>query len=218
MHYRLDQAGNAYAVEIDEKAQSLIYRFTGGYPGPINKLCGALLSECCEQETRIVGQEMVRTIAGDLEMLPHVFPLHGRVRRQADKPEERITERRSGVKKSKENRATNSASDIKQLYDALTETRQALRESEEARSAAIADLKQQQRALEIASASADKARSRNQDLDVMNAQLEATVEELKADLRTADKLGVELDAVEKQLEEATSECESLRPQALDKND
>jgi len=218
MHYRLDQAGNAYAVEIDEKTQSLIYRFTGGYPGPINKLCGALLSECCEQETRIVEQEMVRTIAGDLELLPHVFPLHGRVRRQADKPEERITERRSGANKSKENRATNSASEVKQLYDALTETRQALRESEEARRVAVADLKKEQQALGIAMTNADKARSRNQDLDVMNAQLEASVEELKADLRTADKLGVELEAVEKQLEEARSAYKLLQSQAADIND
>jgi len=218
MHYRLDQAGNADAVEIDEKTQSLIYRFTGGIPGPINKLCGALLGECCKQETRTVGQEMVRTIASDLALLPHVFPLNGRERRQCDKPEERITERRSAAKKSRENRATKSASKIKQLYDALTETRVAFRESEEARSAGIADLKKQQRALEIAMTSADKARSRNQDLDVMNAQLEATVDELTADLKTADKLGVELEAVEKQLEEARSECELLKSQAADKND
>jgi type II secretory pathway predicted ATPase ExeA len=218
MRYRLDQAGNADAVEIDEKAQSLIYRFTGGYPGPINKLCGALLSECCEQGTRIVAQEIVRTIASDLEMVPHVFPLNGRVRRRCDKPEERITERRSAAETSRENRASNSASEIDQLIEALTETRQALRESEENRRAAIADLEQERRSLEIAMTSADKVRSRNQDLDFMNAQLEASVEELRADLKTADKLGVELEAAEEQLEEARSECDLLKSQMTDIDD
>lgn len=218
MRYRLDQAGNADAVEIDEKAQSLIYRFTGGYPGPINKLCGALLSECCEQETRIVAQEIVRTVASDLEMVPHVFPLNGRVRRQCDKPEERITERRSETKTSRENRASNSVSEIAQLIEALTETRQALRKSEESRVAAVADLEQERRALEIAVASADKVRSRNQDLDFMNAQLEASVEELRADLMTADKLGVELEAAEEQLKEARSECDLLKSQMTDIDD
>ena len=218
MQYRLDQAGNAFAVEIDDKAQSLIYRFTGGYPGPINNLCGALLSECCEQGTRTVGQEIVRTVAGDLELLPHVFPSHGRIRRQADRPEERITERESAAKKRKEQHARKSALEIAQLNKTLTETRQALRKSEEARKAAVADLKEEQQALEIAMTNVDKARSRNQDLDFMNAQLEASVEELKADLKTADKLGTELDAVEKQLEEARSECELLQSQAADIND
>ena len=52
----------------------------------------------------------------------------------------------------------------------------------------------------------------------MNAQLEASVEELKADLKTADKLGSELEAVEKQLEKARSECASLQSQAADIND
>jgi hypothetical protein len=218
MRYRLDQAGNADAVEIDEKAQSLIYRFTGGYPGPINKLCGALLSECCEQGTRIVAQEIVRTIASDLEMVPHVFPLIGRVRRRCDKPDERITEHRSAAETSRENRASNNASEIDQLIEALTETRQALRESEENRRAAIADLEQERRSLEIAMTSADKVRSRNQDLDFMNAQLEASVEELRADLKTADKLGVELEAAEEQLEEARSECDLLKSQMTDIDD
>lgn len=212
MQYRLEQAGNADAVEIDEKAQSLIYRFTGGIPGPINKLCGALLSECCEQETRTVKQEMVRAVAGDLKLLPHVFPLNGRVRRECDKPEERITERRS-AEKGRKNRASKSASEIAQLIEALTASRQALHESEEKRRAAVADLEQERRALEIAVIKADKARSRNQDLDFMNAQLEASVEELRADLKTADKLGNEMEAVEKQLEEVMSECASLRFQA-----
>ena len=212
MRYRLDQAGNADAVEFDEKAQALIYRFTGGYPGPINKLCGVLLSECCEQETRTVGQEMVRTTASDLELLPHVFPLHSRVRRQADKPEERITERESSAMTPEEQHARNSRSEIAQLMEALTETRQALRESEEKCRVAIADLEKEQQALKIAVVNADEARSRNQDLDFMNAQLEASVDELRADLKTADKLGSELETVEKQLEEARSERESLRSQ------
>jgi len=218
MQYRLDQAGNAFAVEIDEKAQSLIYRFSGGYPGAINKLCGALLSECCEQGTRSIGQELVRAVAGNLELIPHVFPSHGRIRRQADRPEERITERESAAKKRKEQRVRKSASEIAQLNKTLTKTRQALRESEEARKAAVADLKKEQRAVKTALTNVDKARSRNQDLDVMNTQLEASVEELKADLKTADKLGIELEAVEKQLEEARSKCESLQSQAADIDD
>jgi type II secretory pathway predicted ATPase ExeA len=212
IRYRLDQAGNEHAVEIDEKAQSLIYRFTGGYPGPINKLCGVLLRECCEQETRIVAQEMVRTAASDLELLPHVFPLHGRVRREADKPAERITERESSAMTPEKQHAGTRQSEIAQLIEALTETRQALRDSEEERGAAIADLEKQQQALKVAVINADEARSRNQDLDFMNAQLEASVEELRADLETADKLGSALEMLEKQLTEARIERQSLRSQ------
>ena len=215
MYYRLDQAGNANAVDIDEKAQSLIYRFTGGYPGPISKLCGALLNECYEKETRTIGHEMVRRIASDLELLPHVFPSHGRVRRQADKAEERITEREPAAQTPEEKHASKSRSEIAQLIEALTESRQALRESEENRRAVIADLEQEQQALEIAMTNADKTRSRNQDLDFMNAQLEASVEELRADLETADKLGGELEALEKQLDDARSECKLLRSQVTD---
>lgn len=213
IRYRLDQAGNEHAVEINEKAQSLIYRFTGGYPGTINKLCDVLLRECCEQETRTVEQETVRTAASDLELLPHVFPLHGgRVRREADKSEERITERESSAMTPDEQHASNRKSEIAQLIEALTETRQALHESEEKRAAAIADLEKEQQALKIATTNADEARSKNQDLDFMNAQLEASVEELRADLETADKLGSELETLEKQLAEARIERQSLRSQ------
>jgi type II secretory pathway predicted ATPase ExeA len=215
MRYRLEQAGNVDAVEIDEKAQALIYRFTGGNPGPINKLCNALLIECCEQETRTVGQEMVRTVASDLELLPHVVPLHDKGRRQSDKPEERITERESAPKKHKKKRAAKSALEITQLNEALAESRQALRESEKTRKAAIADLKKEQRALKNAQGISDKAKEKYQELDVMRSQLQASVKELKADLVTADKLGAELEAVEKQLADARSECESLQSQVTD---
>jgi len=215
MRYRLEQAGNVDAVEIDEEAQALIYRFTGGNPGPINKLCSALLNECHEQETRTVGQEIVRTLASDLELLPHVVPLHDKGRRQSDKPEERITERESAPKKRKKKRAAKSALEITQLNEALAESRQALRESEKRRKAAIADLKKEQRALNNALSISDKAKDKYQKLDVMRAQLQASVKELKADLVTADKLGAELEAVEKQLEDARSESESLQSQVVD---
>ena len=46
----------------------------------------------------------------------------------------------------------------------------------------------------------------------MNAQLEASVEELRADLKTADRLESELETVEKQLAQARIERESLRSQ------
>jgi len=215
MRYRLDQAGNINAVAIDEKAQALIYRFTGGNPGPINKLCDALLNECCEQETRTIEQEMVRTLASDLELLPHVVPLHGKGRRQSDKPEEAITERESAPEKRNMKRAAESALEFTQLNEALAETRQALRESEKAREAAIAEHKQEQRAHKTALSDAAKARDKDQHLEVMTAQLQASVKELKADLVTADKLGAELEAVEKQLEDARSECESLQSQVAD---
>lgn len=219
IRYRLDQAGNIGAVAIDDKAQALIYRFTGGSPGPINRLCNALLNECCEQETRTIEREMVRTLARELELFPHVVPLHGKDRRQSDKPEEAITEHETAPKKRNKKRnkkrAAKSALEITRLNDALAETRQALRESEKAHETAIAELKQEQRALKTALSDAANARNKDQHLEVMTAQLQASVKELKADLVTADKLGAELEVVEKQLEDARSECESLQSQVAD---
>ncbi len=215
MRYRLEQAGNIEAVEIDDQAQALIYRFTGGNPGPINKLCHALLNECFEQESTTIEQEMVRTLASDLELLPHVVPLHGKGRRRGDKPEECITERESAPKKRKKKRARKSAPKNTQLNEALTESRQALRESEKTRKAAIADLKKEQRALKTSESNAVKAKAKFEKLDEMRVKLQGAVRELKADLKTADKLGSELDTVEKQLKEARSECESLQSQVTD---
>ena len=215
MRYRLDQAGNINAVAIDEKAQALIYRFTGGNPGPINKLCNALLNKCYEQETRTVKQEMVRTLASDLDLLPHVVPLLGKERRQSYKTEGAITERESAPMKGDKKRAEKSALEIARLTEELADTHRALRESEKARDAAIADLELEQRTVKTALDNADKARDEHQHLEVMTAQLQASVKELKADLVTADRLGAELETVEKQLKDARSECESLRSQVAD---
>jgi hypothetical protein len=43
-------------------------------------------------------------------------------------------------------------------------------------------------------------------------ELQAMIRELKADLKMADKLGLELENVEQQLRDAQNECESLRSQ------
>jgi type II secretory pathway predicted ATPase ExeA len=222
INYRLTQAGNAAAVSFEGNSMSLIHRFTGGSPGPLNKLCSAILAEACAEETHIVSEQMVRAIASNEELLPHVLPLYNKGRRKGDRTEvERIQERQANPdanKKKKEKKKKGEAGnseEIAQLKESLAETRQALRESEKARKEAIADLKKEQLALTSARDSAEKAKEKSHELESLRNGLLSSVQELKADLKTADKLGSELDGVEEKLRQAEEECNTLRKQVAD---
>lgn len=218
--YRLDQAGNASAVSFDGNAISLIHRFTGGSPGPLNKLCNALLAEACAEETNIVTEQMVRAVASNEELLPHVVPLYNKGRRKGDQVEEEIIQERQATPKKKRKKKNKKASkkkdtELARLRESLAETRLALKDSEEARKAAAADLKKEQSALQKALGNARKAEEKYRSLEKMRDELQTSVRELKADLKTADKLGSEIEAIEKQLSEARDECETLQQQVGD---
>jgi type II secretory pathway predicted ATPase ExeA len=220
INYRLDQAGDADAIEFEANAIPLIHRFTGGSPGPINKLCNAVLAEACSEETSTITVQMIRSIASNQELLPHVVPLYNKGRRKSDQAEEEIIQERQSApkKKKKKKRAQRSDAEIARLKASLAETRQALRESEKSRKEAVAELKKEQRALKAASNNADKGKEKFEKLSRMRTELQSTVRELKADLKTADKLGSELESIEEQLRTSREECKRLRSQVDDAPD
>ena len=107
--HHLKMAGATDAVKFAKAAHPLIYRYTGGIPNLINLLCNNLLTEAYALESHIIKEDLVRTVADNQRLLPHVVPLQGKGRRKTDpdfklvqperEGEERITARDS---KSKE--------------------------------------------------------------------------------------------------------------------
>jgi type II secretory pathway predicted ATPase ExeA len=109
-HLRL--AGGSDMVKFTNEAHPLIYRYTGGIPKLINMLCHDLLTEAHNLESNEITEELVRSVADNRRLLPHVVPLQGKGRRKTD-PEfklvqpddqdgERITPRDSKAKKPPE--------------------------------------------------------------------------------------------------------------------
>jgi regulator of replication initiation timing len=97
--HRLRLAGGSDVAKFTNEAHPLIYRYTGGVPRLINTLCHELL----------ITEELVRTVADNRQLLPHVIPLLGKGRRKTDadfklvqadrQTEERITPRDAATKK-----------------------------------------------------------------------------------------------------------------------
>ena len=89
--HRLQLAGGSDSVKIPDETYPLIYRYTGGVPRQINRLCDAVLAEACALETRVIRASLVRSVVDKHGLLRHVIPLHGRGRRKTDrdfKPEQ----------------------------------------------------------------------------------------------------------------------------------
>jgi type II secretory pathway predicted ATPase ExeA/predicted nucleic acid-binding Zn-ribbon protein len=117
-------------VSFSNDAHPLIYRYTGGIPKLINMLCNDLLTEASARESHEITEELVRNVADDRKLLPHVVPLQGKGRRKTDpdfklmQPDEitgeRITPRDSVAKgtvekKPKPQRKKSSAGDTNLL-------------------------------------------------------------------------------------------------------
>jgi DNA repair exonuclease SbcCD ATPase subunit len=102
-------AGGSDVVKFSNEAHPLIYRYTGGIPKLINMLCNDLLTEAYALESHAITEDLVRTVADNRRLLPHVVPLQGKGRRRTDpdfklvQPDEqtgeRITPRESTTKK-----------------------------------------------------------------------------------------------------------------------
>ncbi|MDH4261060.1 MAG: AAA family ATPase, partial [Gammaproteobacteria bacterium] len=84
VRHRLGLAGAADAAKFSDEARALIYRFTGGIPRMINLLCNAVLGASCAQGTRVISEQLIRSIADAHGILPHVVPIKGKGRRKAD--------------------------------------------------------------------------------------------------------------------------------------
>jgi type II secretory pathway predicted ATPase ExeA len=107
--HRLRLAGGSDVAKFTNEAHPLIYRYTGGVPRLINTLCHELLTEAYGLESQVITEELVRTVADNRQLLPHVIPLLGKGRRKTDadfklvqadrQTEERITPRDAATKK-----------------------------------------------------------------------------------------------------------------------
>jgi len=83
-------AGASESAKLSTEARPLIHRFSGGTPSLINRLCNAVFTEACSQETRVISDELVRSVAATHEFVPHVVPLQGKGRRSSDGPGQRM--------------------------------------------------------------------------------------------------------------------------------
>ena len=241
VRHRLRLSGGADAAKLAHDAHPVIYRFTGGIPNSINRLCSAVLTEACSLDTRVVTGDLIRSVAEAHEILPHVVPLQGMGRRKTDssvslvapaqRTEDRIIARHpppgsafespeggsavadvdikdlwsqvsqlSGqlaVQTQKtetlSNKVLNDTAEISRLEGALSETRKALRQSESA-----------------ANELTDKADAEIEQLELEKSELQASIEGLTADLKTANKQAAKVDALEKSLIKSQDECESLQ--------
>lgn len=107
--HRLRLAGGSDVAKFTNEAHPLIYRYTGGIPRLINTLCHELLTEAYGLESQVITEELVRTVADNRQLLPHVVPLLGKGRRKTDadfklvqadrQTGERITPRDAATKK-----------------------------------------------------------------------------------------------------------------------
>ncbi|MGB5245248.1 MAG: AAA family ATPase, partial [Woeseia sp.] len=105
VRHRMRLAGAADAVQFAEGARALIYRFSGGVPRQINRICDAVLTEAKTKGTHHVDEQLIRSVADVHKILPHVVPLPSKGRRKTDSDqqqtsaedqvEERITTRES---------------------------------------------------------------------------------------------------------------------------
>ena len=82
--YRLKLVGDVGSVKFSNGAHPLIYRYSGGNPSVINTLCNALLTKAHALDSRVITDDLVRTVADSNQLLPHVIPLNKNRRRKTD--------------------------------------------------------------------------------------------------------------------------------------
>lgn len=142
IRHRLRLAGGVNAAKFSSDAYPLIYRFTGGIPNSINMLCNAVFTEASTLETRVITEELIRTVADRHQLLPHVVPLQGKGRRKTDPDvgvapneqhaEERITAREAPASAAVDSSATATKLpeiDVESLLEKITRLSEQLGES-----------------------------------------------------------------------------------------
>jgi type II secretory pathway predicted ATPase ExeA/predicted nucleic acid-binding Zn-ribbon protein len=92
--HHLKMAGGIDGVQFSSDAHPLIYRYTGGIPNLINTLCNAVLAEAYDLESRVITEDLVRTVADKRRLVPHVVPLQGMGRRRTDPDYEAVQPKR----------------------------------------------------------------------------------------------------------------------------
>jgi len=82
--HRLKLAGDGAVVNFSEEAHPLIFKYTGGTPSLINKLCDAALIEAHALGSKVITKDLVRTVVDSWKLMPQVVSLKGKGRRKID--------------------------------------------------------------------------------------------------------------------------------------
>ena len=196
VRHRLRLSGGADAAKFAHEAHPAIYRFTGGIPVSINRLCNAVLTEACSLATRVVTGDLVRSVAETHKILPHVVPLQGMGRRKTDssvslvipvqQPEERIIARDPPPRPAFESPAPGSAVadvDLKELLNQVSQLSGQLAvqtQKTETLSNTVLDDTAEIRRLEDALSETRKALQESESAaDELTAKADAEIEELE---------------------------------------
>lgn len=197
VRHRLRLAGGVDAAKFSSEAHPLIYSYSGGIPSVINMLCNGVLAEACACETRVISEDLIRTVADRHQLKSNVFDLAGKGRRKTDPgfklelrnqpQEERIAARAQSAPNAATSTAGNVAS-VAQLHEH------------------IARLKAQLVAL----------RAENQQAQLDIAARDKKVAEVNAELAEQTQVAGEMstnlgltDELRQQLAEKTRQCEEL---------
>ena len=216
VRHRLMLAGGINAVTFLNEAYPLIHRYTGGIPGLINMLCNAIFTEAYTLESRVITEHLVRAVADDRRLLPHVVPLRGKGRRNTD-PEfklvqrepqtgERITVRDSKTQGADEKptaRPKTPGVGVKHLTDEIDRMNEALSDS------AIALQISEKAARKLAS-DLEKTRSVAKTAQSEIAEMATEMFTLRGELDTQNEA---LGGLENLFEKSRNECQSLRSRA-----
>ncbi len=240
--HRLRLAGGGDVVSFSNDSHPLIYRYTGGIPKLINTLCNDLLTEAHSRKLHEITEELVRDIADDRKLLPHVVPLQGKGRRKTDadfklmQPDEatgeRITPRDSAAKgtdeKSKARPKATSAADSN-LLEQISELSNQVGELRTDRMQALEDIGVRDKEntelrakLEAQNAEnktlADSVNENSKEIDRLKKVLADSEKALKKSDRELQKLAADLDKERKAAQEADEAASAELASAIENHD
>jgi len=151
--HRLKSAGDDNSVKFSSETHALIYRYSGGNPSVTNTLCNALLTEAHALGSRVITEDLVRTVADSSQLLPHVVPLSKKGRRKTDPefkqkvPDQQTVEQISEREAPSNTPARKSSAgptlpdaDVKQLLEQVTMLSEQLGELRSDKKRALSDI------------------------------------------------------------------------------
>ena len=236
VRHRLRLSGGADAARFAHEAHPVIYRFTGGIPNAINRLCNAVLTEACSLDTRVINGDLIRSVAETHKILPHVVPLKGMGRRKTDssvslvipvqQPEERIIARDPPSRPAFESPVSGSAVADVDVNDLLNQVSQlsgqlaVQTQKTETLSNAVLDDTAEIEALErkmselrdecktLRSSAADSRKE-------MREAKKAATAAAKAETKAETKAKAKIEKLEREKSELRDKCVSLRASAAE---
>ncbi|MGB5739089.1 MAG: FHA domain-containing protein [Woeseia sp.] len=208
VRHRLSLAGAADSAKFSEDSRALIYRFTGGIAGQINKLCNEVLDESFAQNTRVITEQIIRKVADTHQLMPHVVPLKGKGRRGSDPDRsidiqdangsERITGRepeKSAANIEAMQASLNPDADVTALESKIKKLQEKLRAAEEGKSQASQQIAE-----------------RDTQIKDLHKELESKIKKLQEKLRAAEE---SKSQTSQQIAERDTQIKDLRKELAD---